>query len=189
MGLSEKLSKCHTVTLSHRDARYFAFLARKKLYRLHRLNFQLPYTIITSWKKVFMPIPKPNFWQDAVKLLMSPSDEGQFEKRYKITILAITFLFSNRGKFLDMFWNLHDICDVFKAKTECQGSNYGCNVEAYVEDMWRQSMSCLWRLPTDSRSVFLSSLASIQACGGWEGRGREEGGRGRFFLPNKPTFL
>ena len=128
-GLSEKLSKCHTVTLSHRDARYFAFLARKKLYRLHRLNFQLPYTIITSWKKVFMPIPKPNFWQDAVKLLMSPSDEGQFEKRYKITILAITFLFSNRGKFLDMFWNLHDICDVFKAKTECQGSNYGCNVQ------------------------------------------------------------
>ena len=60
---------------------------------------------------------------------MSPSDEGQFEKRYKITILAITFLFSNRGKFLDMFWNLHDICDVFKAKTECQGSNYGCNVQ------------------------------------------------------------
>ena len=129
MGLSEKLSKCHTVTLSHRDARYFAFLARKKLYRLHRLNFQLPYTIITSWKKVFMPIPKPNFWQDAVKLLMSRSDKGQFEKRYKITILAITFLFSNRGKFLDMFWNLHDICDVFKAKTECQGSNYGCNVQ------------------------------------------------------------
>lgn len=126
---SEKLSKCHTVTLSHRDARYFAFLARKKLYRLHRLNFQLPYTIITSWKKVFMPIPKPNFWQDAVKLLMSRSDKGQFEKRYKITILAITFLFSNRGKFLDMFWNLHDICDVFKAKTECQGSNYGCNVQ------------------------------------------------------------
>lgn len=129
MGHSEKLSKCHTVTLSHRDARYFAFLARKKLYRLHRLNFQLPYTIITSWKKVFMPIPKPNFWQDAVKLLMSRSDKGQFEKRYKITILAITFLFSNRGKFLDMFWNLHDICDVFKAKTECQGSNYGCNVQ------------------------------------------------------------
>ena len=43
--------------------------------------------------------------------------------------MAITFLFSNRGKFLDMFWNLHDICDVFKAKTECQGSNYGCNVQ------------------------------------------------------------
>ena len=128
-GLSEKLSKCHTVTLSHSDARYFAFLARKKLHRVHRLNSQLPYTIITSWKKVFMPIPKPNFWQDAVKLLMSHSNKGQFEKRYKITILAITFLFSNRGKFLDMFWILHDICDVFKAKTECQGSNYGCNVQ------------------------------------------------------------
>ena len=101
---------CHTVTLSHSDARYFAFLARKKLHRVHRLNSQLPYTIITSWKKVFMPIPKPNFWQDAVKLLMSHSNKGQFEKRYKITILAIT-------------------CDVFKAKTECQGSNYGCNVQ------------------------------------------------------------
>ena len=47
-GLSEKLSKCHTVTLSHSDARYFAFLARKKLHRVHRLNSQLPYTIIHS---------------------------------------------------------------------------------------------------------------------------------------------
>ena len=28
-----------------------------------------------------------------------------------------------------MFWILHDICDVFKAKTEFQGSNYGCNVQ------------------------------------------------------------
>ena len=118
-----------TFKMSHSDARYFAFLARKKLHRVHRLNSQLPYTIITSWKKVFMPIPKPNFWQDAVKLLMSHSNKGQFEKRYKITILAITFLFSNRGKFLDMFWILHDICDVFKAKFECQGSNYGCNVQ------------------------------------------------------------
>ena len=117
------------MTLSHSDARYFAFLARKKLHRVHRLNSQLPHTIITSWKKVFMPIPKPNFWQDAVKLLMSHSNKGHFEKRYKITILAITFLFSNRGNFLDMFWILHDICDVFKAKNECQGSNYGCNVQ------------------------------------------------------------
>ena len=43
--------------------------------------------------------------------------------------MSITFSFSNLGKILEMFWILYDICDVFKAKTECQGSNYGCNVQ------------------------------------------------------------
>ena len=123
-----------TFKMSHSDfvtqwRTVFCLFGKKKTSQSPPTKFSATLYNYNIVEKVFMPIPKPNFWQDAVKLLMSHSNKGQFEKRYKITILAITFLFSNRGKFLDMFWILHDICDVFKAKIECQGSNYGCNVQ------------------------------------------------------------
>ena len=49
-------------------------------------------------EKVLIPLPETNFRHDAVKLLMSHSDKGEFGKRYKITILVVTFSFGNGCK-------------------------------------------------------------------------------------------
>ena len=80
-------------------------------------------------EKVLIPLPETNFWKDAVKLLMSHSDKGEFGKRYKITILVITFSFGNGCKIYDMHKTLYDICDDSKAKRKYDGSNYACNVQ------------------------------------------------------------
>ena len=80
-------------------------------------------------EKVSIPLPETNFWHDAVKLLMSHSDEGGFGKRYKITNLLITFSFGNGCKILDMHKILYDIGEVFKAKGEYNGSNYTYNMQ------------------------------------------------------------
>ena len=53
-------------------------------------------------EKVLIPLPETNFRHDAVKLLMSHSDKGEFGKRYKITILALTFSFGNGYEIYNM---------------------------------------------------------------------------------------
>ena len=49
-------------------------------------------------EKVLICLPETNFRHDAVKLLMSHSDKGEFGKRYKITILVIAFSFADGCK-------------------------------------------------------------------------------------------
>ena len=54
-------------------------------------------------EKILIPLPETNFRHDAVKLLMSHSDKAEFGKRYKITILVVTFSF---GKGYEIY-NMH----------------------------------------------------------------------------------
>ena len=80
-------------------------------------------------EKVLIPLPETNFLQDAVKLLMSHSDKAEFGKRYKITILAVTFSFGNGYEIYNMHKIMYDIGDDSKVKLENNGSHYACYVQ------------------------------------------------------------
>ena len=54
---------------------------------------------------------------------MSHSDKGIFAKRYKNTILVITFLFANRCKIQDNQKICDGICEGLKALIDCHQSN------------------------------------------------------------------
>ena len=73
--------------------------------------------------KVVTPHPEINSWHDFVKLFMSHSDKGIFAKRYKNTILVITFLFANRCKIQDNQKICDGICEGLKALIDCYQSN------------------------------------------------------------------
>ena len=69
-------------------------------------------------EKLLIPLPETNFWHDAVKLLMSHSDKADFGKRYKITILVVSFSFGNGYEIYNMHKIMYDIGDDSKAKLE-----------------------------------------------------------------------
>ena len=80
-------------------------------------------------EKLLIPLPETNFWHDAVKLLMSHSDKAEFVKRYKITILVVTFSFGNGYEIFNMHKIMYDIGDDSKVKLENNGSHYACYVQ------------------------------------------------------------
>ena len=80
-------------------------------------------------EKVLIPLPETNFRHGAVKLLMSHSDKAEFGKRYKITILVVSFSFGNGYEIYNMHKIMYNIWDDFKAKLENNGSHYACYVQ------------------------------------------------------------
>ena len=60
---------------------------------------------------------------------MSHSDKAEFGKRYKITILVVSFSFGNGYEKYNMHKIMYNIGDDFKAKLENNGSHYACYVQ------------------------------------------------------------
>ena len=63
---------------------------------------------------------------------MSHSDKAEFGKRYKITILVVTFSFGNGYEIYNMHKILYDIGDDSKVKLENNGSHCACYVQKTV---------------------------------------------------------
>ena len=107
----------------------------------HWLCHTMTHSILPYWQETTSQGPPTKFSAtlynyNIVKKCLCPFQNPIFDR----TILSLTFfIFKTRRQFLDMFWILYDICDVFKAKLSVRGQTTALMFKKIKVTVWKQN--------------------------------------------------